>query len=55
MITSLEPEMEKYKPGKIDVAVMGCAVNGPKKTKNTDIGITREKDKGILKIGRAHV
>ena len=32
MITSLEPEMEKYKPGKIDVAVMGCVVNGYRKS-----------------------
>ena len=48
MITSLEPEMEKYKPGKIDVAVMGCAVNGPGEAKNADIGIAGGKGKGIL-------
>ena len=44
-------EMEKYLDTvnkNIDVAVMGCAVNGPLEAKRADIGVAGGKDSALL-------
>ncbi len=48
MIRKIEPEIQRRKIGKIDVAVMGCSVNGPGEAKNADIGIAGGKKNGLL-------
>lgn len=40
LVTKLEPELDKLKvKGCINVAVMGCAVNGPGEAREADIGV----------------